>query len=324
MIRRIAHHDLVFSEHPQITGSAHGRLRQVRYRVFIRQSRGGVLRREKLRQFHILETEQAHVEVFILKSLDFDAKQLVIPASVFGQLVVGDDVRALLCFAQMIENDDRDFGESQLPRGKKTTVARDEASLRIHQNRIVKAELSDAGGDLGDLGVGVGPGVSGPGDQLVDQPHLNVLRHPMQIHDWFSSFQLLTSNLTSMVSLCPRLISCFIYLSENIDATTHPLPLRARAFGRRDTGTRLGMKRVDVGHNWDVRLGHIGTPTLTVACIAIPALLSDPLCAGASYSPEGSGLPCFDLLGSIELWVYLCTASRCLRSKRRRDPRSRP
>jgi hypothetical protein len=56
-------------------------------------------------------------------------------------------------------------------------------SLRIHQNRVVKAELRDAGSDLGDLGVRVRPWVPGPGDQPINEPHLDVLGHSVDFRD---------------------------------------------------------------------------------------------------------------------------------------------
>jgi beta-lactamase family protein len=58
------------------------------------------------RSFHAqlrAEPHQAHIEVLILKGFDFDAEQIVVPTGVFCQLVIGDDVRAFLRFAQVIE-----------------------------------------------------------------------------------------------------------------------------------------------------------------------------------------------------------------------------
>src|ERR1700722_12383823 len=94
----------------------------------------------------------------------------------------------------MIENDDRDFGESEFARGQESAVASDDPSLRIHQDWIVETELRDAGGDLCDLGVGVGPRVPGPRNQFVEQPHLDVLGHPFEVFNWFGCHQLLTSH----------------------------------------------------------------------------------------------------------------------------------
>jgi hypothetical protein len=86
----------------------------------------------------------------------------------------------------MVQHDDRNLGEAQLPRGKQTSVASYDARLRVHEDGIVKSELRDACGDLGDLSLGVRPRISGPWNQLIDQPHLDVLGHPLEVRNWFS------------------------------------------------------------------------------------------------------------------------------------------
>jgi hypothetical protein len=54
--------------------------------------------------------------------------------------------------------------EIQLASGEKTSKARDDAGLGVHQDWIVEAKGSDACGDLGDLGVRMGPRISRVGD----------------------------------------------------------------------------------------------------------------------------------------------------------------
>ena len=89
----------MITENPQIAGLADRFLRQLRDCVFIRQSLDSILRREQPSEFNVLEAEKAYIEVLILKRLDFDAKNVVIPTSIFCQLIVGDDICTLLCFA---------------------------------------------------------------------------------------------------------------------------------------------------------------------------------------------------------------------------------
>jgi hypothetical protein len=52
----------------------------------------------------------------------------------------------------MIQKDDGNFRESQLPRSRWPSVTRDDHAVRSGENWIGEAELPDAGGDLGDLG----------------------------------------------------------------------------------------------------------------------------------------------------------------------------
>jgi len=179
----VASQEFVLAQHPEIPGPRCWSLGQFRDSVFIRQPLDRFLRGEQAREFLILETHEAHVEALVLKGLDFDAKHLVVPAGVFCQLIIGNDVRAFLRLGQMIQHDHGNLGQPKLPRGEQTTMAGEYSRLRVHQNRVVKAELRDAGSDLGNLGFCMSPRVPGPGNQLVDQPHLDVLGHPVQIHD---------------------------------------------------------------------------------------------------------------------------------------------
>jgi len=72
--------------------------------------------------------------------------------------------------------DDRHLVETQLARGSQAPVARDDAVVAIHQQRIGPAVLDDAGGDLGDLRIGVRARIAGVGDQRLDLAVLDVER----------------------------------------------------------------------------------------------------------------------------------------------------
>jgi hypothetical protein len=76
----------------------------------------------------------------VLKSSQLQPQQFIIPTCREGELIVGDHISALLCFAEMIEHDDRHFGELQFPCRQETTVAGDHARMGVHQNRIVKTK----------------------------------------------------------------------------------------------------------------------------------------------------------------------------------------
>ena len=67
------------------------------------------------------------VEVLLLQSRKLGTQEVVVPAGVQRELVVRDDVRALLRLGEVIQDDDRHFGQLQLPRGEKTAVAGDDA-----------------------------------------------------------------------------------------------------------------------------------------------------------------------------------------------------
>jgi hypothetical protein len=81
----------------------------------------------------------------------------------------------------VVEDDDGNLLE-ELSRREEATVACDDAGLGINQYRVIETEFGDAGGDLRDLGVRVRPGISGIRDELLDQPVLDPLGHPMKVH----------------------------------------------------------------------------------------------------------------------------------------------
>jgi hypothetical protein len=101
---------------------------------------------------------------------EFNAKELIIPTGIQRELIVSDDVSAFLSLTQVIENDHRHLFEPELPRSEEAPVAGNDTCFRIHEDRVVEAELGDACGNLGYLRVGVRPGIPSPRDQLVDQP----------------------------------------------------------------------------------------------------------------------------------------------------------
>ena len=61
-------------------------------------------------------------------------------------------------------------------------MASDDVGLGINQDWVIGTEFGDAGSDLRDLGVGVGPGIPGVGYELLDQPVLDPLGHRMEVH----------------------------------------------------------------------------------------------------------------------------------------------
>src|SRR5882724_675944 len=87
----------------------------------------------------------------------------------------------------MVENDHGHFVEMQLPRGEEAAVAGDDASTGVHQDRIIKTELCDAGSYLRNLRVGVGPWIAGVGNEFVEWPVFDVLRHRVSGHKAFAA-----------------------------------------------------------------------------------------------------------------------------------------
>ena len=98
-----------------------------------------------------LETRERHVEVDGVQLAELDRQHLLVPAGFCRELVVGDDVGALLVLTQMLERDRRHFRHAEQLRRGKASVPSDHVALAIDQDRVGKAEPFDAVGDLLDL-----------------------------------------------------------------------------------------------------------------------------------------------------------------------------
>ena len=98
---------------------------------------------------------------------DLGREQGLVPAGVQGELVVGEHVGALLGLAQAGKLDHRHRVKPELPGREQPAMAGDDAVLAVDQDRVGPAERLDGGGDLRDLGGGVGAGIAGVGDQLI-------------------------------------------------------------------------------------------------------------------------------------------------------------
>ena len=100
-----------------------------------------------------LEAGNRNVEIKIERRemLQFDPKDLAIPAGLLGELVVGEDVGALLSIAEMLKTQARYGSQTELLRGFHAAVASDDGPGPVDEDRIVKSESLDARRDLGNL-----------------------------------------------------------------------------------------------------------------------------------------------------------------------------
>jgi hypothetical protein len=115
------------------------------------------------------EAGDLDVEFQINKSLQLDGKQLAVPTGIEGQLVVGDDVGSALRRIEVGQAQRRNALHSQQLGGFHSAMPGDDLAVIADQHRIGEAEPLDAVGDLPDLLLGVGPGVSRIGSQTVDR-----------------------------------------------------------------------------------------------------------------------------------------------------------
>ena len=76
-------------------------------------------------QEFVAETSQADIEVQGLDGADLNPQQILVPARIQAELIVGENVRPLLRFRPAFGDDDRDVGDTEQLGGFDPTVAGD-------------------------------------------------------------------------------------------------------------------------------------------------------------------------------------------------------
>ncbi len=164
----------MFAHHPHVPEHGDRLLRLFRDRVVIRQSFERLLGvAQEFFDFLVGEAGQVEVEALLFKRLQFDVQHLFVPSGVEREPIVREHQSTALGGSQMVEYDNGRLCHPQLPRRCQSRVTGDDHAVPAHQDRIRPAELDDAGRDLGDLRVGMGPCVAGVRDQFVDRPSLD-------------------------------------------------------------------------------------------------------------------------------------------------------
>lgn len=107
--------------------------------------------------FGQVKTGQLYGEVHVDQTLQLNCQDLVVPPRLFGQTVVGQDLSALFCVAQVINPLGRDLGPAKQLRRLNPTMARDDAVLAINEHRVYEAKLLNQCSDFADLTLRMGP-----------------------------------------------------------------------------------------------------------------------------------------------------------------------
>lgn len=115
------------------------------------------------------EAGDLHIEFEIDKGLQFRREQLAIPAGVQDELVVGEDVSPALRRIEVGEANRRDALQAYELGCLDPAMSGDDLVIIADQHRIGEAELLDAVGDLPELLLRVGAGVSRVRSQACDR-----------------------------------------------------------------------------------------------------------------------------------------------------------
>ena len=111
---------------------------------------------------------QIEVEVKRGEALQLERQQLMVPAGVLGELVVGEDVGANLGLCQVLEPDSRHRLETKQLGRSNSAVAGNDAAFAVDEHRVGEAEAFDAIGDLAKLFAAMDPRVAHAGPQRID------------------------------------------------------------------------------------------------------------------------------------------------------------
>lgn len=108
------------------------------------------------------------VKVEFREILELKPQQFTVPASVFGQPVVGDDIGADVGLAHVGKPHRRHFSHADQLRGFYAAMTRDDAGFLVDQNRIGEAEAPDGGRDLFELLLRMRAGIAYARAQFAD------------------------------------------------------------------------------------------------------------------------------------------------------------
>jgi len=106
------------------------------------------------------KARELNLHVEIDQGLELDGKHLPIPAGIQRELVVRDHVGSALCLAEMRQADRWDPLEPQELRRFDPPMAGDDLMLVANEDGIGEAKPLDAGRNLLELPLGMGPGIA--------------------------------------------------------------------------------------------------------------------------------------------------------------------
>jgi len=160
----------VLTEHPDVTWLGDRRLGDLRYCILIGQTVLGLLFASNQRlPFLGGKASEAKVKARVLQLGQLDAKQFVLPRCVLTNLVVGQDQCAALGVGEVLHGHHGNLGKTEFACSQQPTMAGNDVVRAIDQDGCTPAKLTNAGGDLSHLSVGMLLGIARIGDQRIDR-----------------------------------------------------------------------------------------------------------------------------------------------------------
>jgi hypothetical protein len=142
----------------------------------------GIAAAGERQDLQLAEAGERQIEAEAAEITEFQSEQILVPAGVQRELVVGNDVCPLLRLAQTGKLDDRYGCHPELPCRQQPPVAGYDAVLAVDQDRVGEAELADRRGNLRDLRVRVRPGILSERDQSRGRAVINCERAKISLN----------------------------------------------------------------------------------------------------------------------------------------------
>ena len=160
------------AQQPEIAGPGDRLLRRLGDFVVVDVAGGAVCLQQAIDLVEI-EAREVEIELRLAQLLELDAQQVLVPAGVLRDPVVGDAESPRLRLAQMLEAEHRHRLQLQLSGGQQPAVSGDQYTGLVHQAGHVEAEGGDRARDLRHLVVGMRACIGGVGQQPVERPVLD-------------------------------------------------------------------------------------------------------------------------------------------------------
>lgn len=163
------------TKNPEITGLRH--CCGLHFRNLVLTRIGGH-RAKQLVQFARIKAQRFQIHSEVGEIADFERKQFSVPSSRFRQLIVGEQIGALLRLRQMGELDGRHGFNTKLLGRKNPPVAGNDAIFTVEEYRVRETRFANRAGNERYLRRAVRPRIPSVRNEACDRAQVDALWRP--------------------------------------------------------------------------------------------------------------------------------------------------